>query len=137
MLHLAVRQTNLGLADVRRKLPSPMYSANCKVWWRRLMVWGCFSWFRLGPLVPVMGNLNATAYNDILDVSVLPTLCPRAQLEWKNLTGLHKVLTSTPSKHLWDELERRLRARPNRPTSVPNLTNACVAEWKQVPAAMF
>ena len=29
-----------------------------------------------------------------------------------------------PNLHLWDELERRLRARPNRPTSVPDLTNA-------------
>ena len=42
-----------------------------------------------------------------------------------------------PIEHLWDELERRLRARPDRPTSVPDLTNALVAEWKQVPAAMF
>jgi hypothetical protein len=42
-----------------------------------------------------------------------------------------------PIGHLWDELEHRLRARPNRPKSVPDLTNALVAEWKQVPAAMF
>jgi hypothetical protein len=42
-----------------------------------------------------------------------------------------------PVKHLWDELVHRLRARLNRPTSVPDLTNALVTEWKQVPAAMF
>ena len=40
-------------------------------------------------------------------------------------------------EHLWDELERRLRARPNRPTSVPGLTNTLVAEWKPISAATF
>ena len=42
-----------------------------------------------------------------------------------------------PIKHLWDSLERRLRARAYRPTTVLDLTNVLVAEWKQVPAAMF
>ena len=42
-----------------------------------------------------------------------------------------------PIGHLWDELERRVRVSPNRPTSVPDVTNSLVADWKQVPAAMF
>jgi hypothetical protein len=42
-----------------------------------------------------------------------------------------------PIEHLWDELESRLRAKPNCPTSVPDLTNAFVAKWKQVPTAIL
>jgi transposase len=41
-----------------------------------------------------------------------------------------------PIKHIWDELDRRLRARHKHPTSVPDLTNGLVAEWMQVLTAI-
>jgi len=39
-----------------------------------IMVWGCSSGSELGPLVPVKGTLNASAYKEILDNFMLPTL---------------------------------------------------------------
>ncbi|KAK3506768.1 hypothetical protein QTP70_023926 [Hemibagrus guttatus] len=36
-----------------------------------------------------------------------------------------------PIEHLWDELERRLRATPSHPTSVPDLTNALLEERQE------
>ena len=56
---------------------------------------------------------------------------------WKKLDWPAQSPHLNPIEHLWDELERQLRSRPNRPTSVPDLTNALVAEWKQILAAMF
>jgi hypothetical protein len=42
-----------------------------------------------------------------------------------------------PIEHHCEKLEGQLPARPNCPTPVPELTNTLVAEWKQVPAAVF
>ena len=44
-----------------------------------------------------------------------------------------KIPALNPLEHLWNELEWRLRASPSDPTSVPDLTNALLEEWSNIP----
>ncbi|KAK3553746.1 hypothetical protein QTP70_007607 [Hemibagrus guttatus] len=112
----------------------------------------------IGPLVPVKGTLNASAYQDILDNFMLPTLweqfgddpflfqhdCTpvtkaRSIKTWMREFGVEELARPAqspdlnPIEHLWDELERRLRARPSCPTSAPDLTNVLLEERSNIP----
>ncbi|GFV89659.1 transposable element Tcb1 transposase [Trichonephila clavipes] len=42
-----------------------------------------------------------------------------------------------PIEHLWDELERRLRSQPNRPSSLQAFTSAVMDAWKAVPMVTY
>ena len=119
------------------------------------MVWGCLSGAGPGHLVPLR-TLNASAYQETLDNSMLPTLwaqfgdgpflfqhdCApvhkaRSIKTWMREFGVDELdwpaqsSDLNPIEHLWGELERRLSARPSRPTSV--CANALLEEWSKNP----
>ncbi|GFX98391.1 transposable element Tcb1 transposase [Trichonephila clavipes] len=124
-----------------------------------IMVWGCFSWFGLNPLVPVIGNMNSEMYVGILDNAALPTLwqyfgegpflfqrdncsihTSRLAQTWFDKMGVRKL--DWPSQnpdleHLGDESERRLRIQPNRPSSLQALTSAVMDAWKAIPMVTY
>uniref|UniRef100_A0A0E9WZG1 Uncharacterized protein n=1 Tax=Anguilla anguilla TaxID=7936 RepID=A0A0E9WZG1_ANGAN len=54
----------------------------------------------------------------------------------KNLTGLHRTLTSTPSNTFG--ISWKANCKPGLiAQSMTDLTNALLVEWKQIPVAML
>ncbi|GFX33707.1 transposable element Tcb1 transposase [Trichonephila clavipes] len=126
------------------------------------MVWECFSWFGLGPLVPVIGNMNSEMHVDILENAALPTLwqyfgegpflfhqdncfihSSRLAQMWFDEMGVQKLNWSSQSpdlntiEHLWNELQRILRSQPNRPSSLQAPTSAVMDAWKAIPMVTY
>lgn len=126
-----------------------------------IMVWACFSWYGVGPVVKVEGTMRATDYTTILDNSVLPTLWQTYGLEpclyqddnarphvaahtlqWYAENNVERMQWPAqspdlnPIEHLWDEVERRLRGSSPLPKTLPELWTAVRDIWREIPVGV-
>ncbi|GFV31926.1 transposable element Tc1 transposase [Trichonephila clavipes] len=106
--------------------------------------------------------MNSEIYVDIMDNAALPTLrqyfgegqflfqqdncsihTSRLAQTWFDEMGVQKLDWPSqspdlnPVEHLWDELERRLRSQPNRPSSLQALPSAVMNTWKAIPMVTY
>ena len=122
-----------------------------------IMVWGGISFRGRTDLVVVNGNLTGARYLDqIVDPHILPYLRanrPGFQLQQDNarphvanivknhLRENHIDVLPWPSispdlapiEHVWEELDRRLRRRPNQPRTLANMAACLQEEWNNMP----
>ena len=120
------------------------------------MVWGGIFHNQKTDLVFIDETLNAQRYMDqVINAAVVPLFAAQPQLTLMHdgatphtarAVGQHlanpgiAVLPWTskspdlnPIEHLWDELERRLRARQHEPATLAELRRALEEEWAAIP----
>ena len=122
-------------------------------------VWGGISYGFKSPLIVIDGNLNGVRYRDeILRPVAVPCVQARNLILQQDNARPHVARVCqqflansnihpldwpafspdlSPIEHLWDELDRRVRRRPNAPTNHVQLTHALHEEWNNIPMAMI
>ena len=124
-----------------------------------VMVWGCCSWWGVGPLVLIKGTLDQDGYIDLMSKHLVPYLkevdeqchgvifqqdnapchVARYPTRWREAHGIDTMPWPAqspdlnPIEHLWDRLNRRVRKRIPLPTSLPALVAALQEEWAKIP----
>ena len=119
-----------------------------------VMVWGCFTRERVGPLIRIENSITGEVYLNILEEHLLPfiesldastiwifqddnarphrTAAVDQYKENNDILSLPWPPQSpdlNPIEHLWDELERRVRKRENLPKNLDELFAVLAEEW--------
>jgi transposase len=123
-----------------------------------LMVWACFRWNKLGPIIVIDGTMDRQKYIDTLENHLYPfwkkmkrrtpslwfqddgAPCHRAVLvkNWKverNIRSLPWPAQSpdlNPIEHLWNILKSRIQQRSPLPTNLDQLKQAIYEEWDAI-----
>lgn len=142
--------------------PDERYNIEClnptvKSGQQGVMIWGCFTKNNLGPLVRLEGRVTAAIYVDVLENNLLsfidsldnqenyifqednaPIHTARVVKSWKQENEVDSLPWPAqspdlnPIEHLWDELERQVRARKLLPKNRENLWEILQEEWSNI-----
>lgn len=123
-----------------------------------VMVWGDISWNGVGLLHRIEGTMDVTQYCRILSHSLLGSLCnqntdpstiifqqdndskhkSRMATRWFEDHGITVLpwLSSSPNmnliEHVWNVLDRKLRAQPTKPSNGDQLWEILQEEWEKI-----
>ncbi len=124
-----------------------------------VMVWGCFSWWGVGPLIRITDNLDQDGYVSLLSTHVVPYLKQLEEVHgphtfqednaschvskyatwWKTSHSLRFLPWPAhspdlnPIEHLWDHLDRAVRKLSPPPRTKNELWEALLSEWQNIP----
>jgi transposase len=123
-----------------------------------IMVWGCITWWGVGYLCKIDNGLDAQLYQNILGDELLSTLgwygmdkgsiifqhdndpkhTAKSTKEWLDDHGINVLSWPAqspdlnPIEHVWNEVDRRLRNHPTKPTSKESLWELLQEIWEGI-----
>jgi hypothetical protein len=128
------------------------------------MLWGCFSFFALGPIVALSGSVNGEAYREILEKHAIPTVKAQARKQRKQFyfqednAPVHTAKVArnfllsqrvqllpwpaqspdlNPIENMWAFVETKLRSRKPQPSSIKELERVVAEEWNAIPQDFY
>ena len=127
------------------------------------MVWGCFCWDKVGPMVIIDGTVNQKKYTEVLETHLLPfwkrmkrrfrspifqddgapAHTARSVTTWKRSKDIRTFRWPAqspdlnPIEHLWQILKTRIQQRFPRPKNLTELKDCIYEEWGQLDPAIL